>query len=94
MLYMVVETFKDSNPSPIYARLAERGRMMPDGLSYVGSWIAQDFTTCYQVMETDDFGHFEQWTSSWDDLMEFKIIPVMTSAEALEAVKNSRGNQH
>lgn len=79
MLYMVVETFRNADPSPIYARLAEKGRMMPDGLNYIGSWIADDFSMCWQVMETDHFELFEEWIRNWDDLMEFDVRPVMTS---------------
>ena len=82
MLYMVVEKFKDS--SEIYRRLDEKGRMMPDGLKYVSSWIDTELNQCFQLMETDDFELFGHWTKNWDDLMEFEIIPVMTSPEAKE----------
>ncbi len=80
MLFMVIETFKD--PAGIYKRLDEKGRMMPDGLNYVSSWIERDLERCYQLMETDDPALFELWTSSWDDLMDFEIVPVVSSAEA------------
>ena len=79
---MVVEKFKDS--SEIYRRLDEKGRMMPDGLKYVSSWIDADLKQCFQLMETDDFALFGQWTKNWNDLMDFEIIPVMTSTEAKE----------
>jgi len=79
---MVVEKFVQG-PEPVYARLAERGRMMPEGLVYVDSWIDEtDRSRCFQLMETDDLALFDQWTSNWDDLMEFEIVPVMSSAEA------------
>lgn len=80
MRYMVIERFKDA--PAIYRRFAEKGRMMPPGLNYVESWIAGDMKTCYQLMETEDFAFFGQWTRNWDDLMDFEIIPVMSSAEA------------
>ena len=80
MHYMVVETFTHG-PASIYKRLAERGRMMPDGLVYVSSWITEDLTTCYQLMETEDPALFPEWTANWDDLMEFDIQPVLTSAQ-------------
>ena len=82
MLYMVIERFVDSNPKPIYARLAEKGRMMPEGLIYVSSWISEDFSTCWQVMETEESAKFEEWISEWNDLVEFEVVPVMASAEA------------
>jgi len=82
MVYMVVETFRNAEPAPIYERLAERGRMMPDNLTYVNSWISEDFSTCWQVMETDDPASFDAWIAQWSDLMDFQVFPVMSSAEA------------
>ena len=80
--YMVVETFTQG-PEPIYERLAERGRMMPEGLVYVDSWIDEtDRSRCFQLMETDDLALFDDWTSNWSDLMEFEVVPVISSAEA------------
>jgi len=79
---MVVEKFVQG-PEPIYARLAERGRMMPEGLVYVDSWIDEtDRSRCFQLMETDDLALFDEWTSNWSDLMEFEVVPVISSAEA------------
>jgi hypothetical protein len=87
MLYMVVENFKDA--PAIYKRFREKGRMMPDGLKYISSWIDHDFKTCWQLMETDDENLFRQWTDSWKDLMECKIVPVRTSAEAVELMRDN-----
>lgn len=87
MLYMVIERFKDA--PAIYKRFREKGRMMPDGLKYISSWIDRDFKTCWQVMETNDENLFRQWTDAWSDLMEFEIVPVRTSAEVAELM---RGN--
>ena len=84
MQYMVIERFKEGATPQIYARLRERGRLMPDGLKYVGSWITQDLKTCWQVMETSDAALFEKWTAAWGDLMEFEIIPVHSSAEVVQ----------
>jgi Protein of unknown function (DUF3303) len=88
MLYMVIEYFKDA--PAIYRRLRQKGRMMPDGLHYVSSWIDHDFKVCYQLMQTDDFALFERWTENWSDLMEFKITPVRTSAEAAELIQRQK----
>jgi hypothetical protein len=33
-------------------------------------------------METDDVSLFDAWTARWNDLVEFEIIPVLSSAEA------------
>jgi Protein of unknown function (DUF3303) len=82
MHYLVIEKFKDA--PAIYKRLDEKGRMMPEGLNYVSSWIDQRLKTCWQVMETDDFVLLERWIDNWKDLMEFKIVPVHTSTEVRE----------
>ena len=78
---MVIERFKDGAAPEIYRRFGERGRMMPDGLEYVSSWISDDLKTCWQLMESDSPEKFQDWTRNWDDLMEFEIVPVRTSAE-------------
>ena len=79
---MVVEHFKEGAMAEIYRRLREKGRMMPDGLEYVSSWIDLDFKTCYQLMRTEDASLFPVWTEAWKDLFDFEIVPVRTSAEA------------
>ena len=84
MLYMVIERFKEGATPEIYRRFRERGRMMPDGLEYVSSWIDLDFKICYQLMRTEDFALFDKWIDNWRDLMQFEIVPVRTSAEAVE----------
>jgi hypothetical protein len=84
MLYMVIEHFKEGAAQEIYRRFREKGRMMPDGLKYVSSWIDLDFKICYQVMQTEDFALFDQWIASWRDLIDFEIVPVRTSAEMAE----------
>ncbi|HXH85020.1 MAG TPA: DUF3303 family protein [Candidatus Tectomicrobia bacterium] len=86
MLYMVIERFRNADPVSVYRRFRERGRQTPAGLTYVSSWVTTDLTTCYQVMEANDPALFEQWTARWDDLIDFEIVPVVTSAEALERI--------
>ena len=85
MLYMIVENFGD-NAVPIYRRFHERGRMAPDGLRYVASWVTKDYRRCFQVMECDDPALLEQWMTNWRDLTEFEVIPVDTSADAAAAI--------
>ncbi|MES1245236.1 MAG: DUF3303 family protein [Acidobacteriota bacterium] len=86
-LYMVVETFKDA--TEVYRRSAERGRLLPDGLLYVSSWVDLDFRRCFQLMETDDPSLFDAWIQAWSDLVEFEVIPVRTSAEAARHASRS-----
>jgi precorrin-3B methylase len=86
MLYLVIERFRNGDPLPVYRRFRDHGRLAPEGLRYVASWVTGDSTTCYQVMEADDRALLDQWTSRWEDLVEFEVIPVVTSAEAAAAL--------
>ena len=86
MLYMVIETFRDRNPVPVYRRFRERGRMMPEGIEYIDSWVTQDLCRCFQIMECDDRGLLDDWMNNWNDIIDFEVIPVVTSAEAAAAV--------
>jgi len=86
MLYMVVEHFKNGDACPVYRRFRDHGRMAPMGLGYVSSWVSSDLTTCYQIMESADRALLDQWIAQWTDLVDFDVIPVMTSAEAVAMV--------
>jgi hypothetical protein len=86
MLYMVVEHFRHGDAVPVYRRFREKGRMMPDGLEYVSSWIDESLERCYQVMQTADRRLLDQWMANWDDIMDFEVHPVITSAEAVQRI--------
>ena len=86
MLYMIIEHFRDGDPRSVYRRFRERGRLAPDGLRYVSSWVTTDLLHCYQVMECDDRRLLDEWLDNWRDLVEFECIPVVTSSEASTAV--------
>ena len=81
MRYMVIERFT-KGPGPVYERFAEQGRMVPAGLTFVASWVDEGLDRCFQVMETDDPAVFDEWTARWSDLVDFEIVPVLTSEEA------------
>lgn len=86
MQFVIVERFRNGDPVPVYRRFRDRGRLAPDGLRYVNSWVSTDLTTCYQVMECDDRGLLDQWLANWSDIVDFEVIPAITSAEAAAAV--------
>jgi hypothetical protein len=86
MLYMVLERFRNGDPVPVYRRFKERGRLMPEGLTYVSSWITRDLSRCWQVMECADRKLLDQWMAQWSDLMEFEVTEVVTSPEAAASV--------
>jgi len=81
MHFMIIERFKDADPLPIYQRLRDQGRVLPDGLRYVASWIEPNFDRCFQVMECDDLAVLQRWVLQWRDLVSFEIVPVLPSAE-------------
>lgn len=76
--YMVIETFLEQNSEKVYARFHAKGRMLPDGLIYLDSWLTEDGTRCFQLMETERFDLFEEWTKIWNDLVEFEIVKIGT----------------
>lgn len=85
-LYMVVERFRGGDPVPVYRRFRDRGRMAPPGLTYLSSWVDESLCTCYQLMETGDRRLLNDWIAQWQDLVDFEIHQVITSAEAAERI--------
>ena len=83
MLYMIIEHFRDGDPALVYRHLRDEARLMPHDLRYVAGWVTDDFRCCFQIMECDDRALLTQWMARWDDLVEFEVIPVVTSAEAV-----------
>ena len=81
MLYLVIEHFK-GDPAAVYRRFRDLGRMAPDGLRYVQSWVTDDLQRCYQIMECEDPALLDRWMDRWSDLVTFEVLPVLTSAEA------------
>jgi hypothetical protein len=86
MLYMIVEHFKNGDAVPVYRRFRDRGRLAPEGLAYVSSWVEENLEHCYQLMETDDRTLLNQWMANWQDLGDFEVHPVITSKEAVEKI--------
>lgn len=86
MLYMIIEKFQEGKVKALYNRFAEKGRMMPDRVQYINSWINEEVTVCYQVMESESIEGIQEWIANWNDIVDFEIIPVITSAQAKEKV--------
>jgi hypothetical protein len=84
MLFMIIERFKGGDPAPIYERLRESGRSIPEGLRYLDSWVEVNFNRCFQLMECDDVRLLMQWVLHWRDLVEFEVVPVSPSREVRE----------
>ena len=86
-LYMVIERFRDGDAAPVYRRFRDRGRMTPEGLSYVSSWVSEELDRCYQLMETEDRALLDQWMANWSDIVDFEVCVVISSSEAAEKVR-------
>jgi hypothetical protein len=87
---MIIESFRDGDAAPVYRRLRERGRLVPEGLSYVASWVTSDMTRCFQVMECSNRALLDEWISRWSDLVDFRVVPVIESSEAAANVDDAR----
>jgi len=86
MLFMVVEQFRNQDAKAIYRRLSDKGRMMPEGLTFVSSWVAADLSRCFQLMDCSDVSLFQRWTAEWSDLMQFEVVPVIPGKETAAAL--------
>ena len=82
MLFLVIETFRNADPLPVYRRFSDHGRLAPDGLRYIGSWVTDDLTRCFQIMECADRTLLDEWIANWQDIVEFEVLPVLSSADA------------
>jgi hypothetical protein len=81
MLFMVIERFKQKDATPIGERFRQKGRMLPEGVSYIASWMDAENARCFQLMEAPTPEAMNPWILAWDDLVDFEIVPVETSAE-------------
>lgn len=88
MRYMIVEHFRNGDAAPVYERFRARGRLAPEGLSYIDSWVTSDLQRCYQIMECEDPELLQQWIGAWEDLVEFEVYQVISSSEAASRVSS------
>jgi hypothetical protein len=87
MLFMVIEHFREQDAPAVYRRFRDEGRLAPEGLAYVGSWVTADLGRCFQLMECDDVRLLQQWVARWSDLVEFEIVPVIPGKDTAEAIR-------
>jgi hypothetical protein len=81
MLFMVVEKFRNQDALPIYRRVRDRGRQIPEGVEFVDSWVSADLGRCFQLMRCDDVALLQRWIAGWADLVEFEVVPVTSGKE-------------
>ncbi len=85
---MVIERFKNQDATPVYDRFRDQGRMTPEGLEYVSSWVDTKLERCFQIMETSDPRLMAEWTAHWSDIVDFEVVPVMSSADAVQVMQS------
>lgn len=85
--YLVIENYKEGKTEEIYERFSKNGRMLPQGVEYVNSWIEEDLKKCYQIMISQSEEKLKEWIEKWEDLVDFEIIPVINSKEAAQKAK-------
>ena len=87
---MIVERFKNRDPLPVYRRFREQGRLAPDGLQYLSSWVDEKLEICFQLMEATDINYVNEWIANWSDIVEFEVYPVISSKEAADRILPDR----
>ena len=90
MTFLIIENFKKDKVKALYLRLEKEGRLLPEGIQYLSSWIDLDITTCYQVMQADTLGQIQEWLLEWEGFAEFEIIPVIDSDTARKIVLSGK----
>lgn len=87
MLFMVIERFERNDMIPVYQRVRDEGRQLPDGLVYIDSWVEANFGRCFQLMQCNDLGLLQQWVLGWRGAgVTFEIVPVVSSKDTRDIV--------
>ena len=91
MLFMVIETFRNQDAKSVYRRFRDKGRLMPDGIAFVDSWVTADLSRCFHVMECEDITLLQRWAAEWSDLVQFEIVPVVPGKDTAAALSGKAG---
>jgi hypothetical protein len=86
LFYMIIEHFKNGDPIPVYRRFRDQGRMAPEGLRYVSSWVDENLERCFQLMDAQNRNQLDEWLANWSDIVDFEVYPVISSEEAVARV--------
>ena len=85
---MIVEHFKNQDPVPVYRRFRDHGRLAPEAVRYVSSWVDENLARCFQLMETEDRKYLDDWLANWTDIVDFEVYPVISSTEAATRISS------
>ena len=86
MLFMVIEKFRNQDGKAVYRKLRDAGRALPEGLTFVASWVSADLGRCFQLMESNDVTLFQRWIADWQEVVEFEVVPVVEGKTTREAL--------
>ena len=86
MLFMVIERFRNQDAKSVYRRFQQKGRLLPDGVEFLNSWVAADLGRCFQLMECSELMLLQQWVAEWSDLIDFEIVPVVPGKDTAAAL--------
>lgn len=86
MQFMVIEHFRNQDAKAVYRRFRDQGRLMPEGLTFVSSWVSADLGRCFQVMDCADVTLLQRWCAAWSDLAEFEIVSVTPGKDTAAAL--------
>jgi Protein of unknown function (DUF3303) len=86
MMFMVIERFRGQDAKAVYRRFRDKGRLTPDGLEFVNSWVTADLSRCFQIMQADDVALLQRWVAEWSDLVEFEIVPVLPGRDVADGL--------
>jgi len=89
MLFMVIENFRNQDAKAVYQRFRDKGRLMPEHLTFVNSWVAADLSCCFQLMECDDITLLQRWVAEWSDLVHFEIVPIVEGKDTAAALEGN-----
>lgn len=84
---MVIERFSNRDGIAVYRHVRDHGRGLPDGLTYIGSWIEPNFDRCFQLMECDAPRLLQEWVLQFGDLIKFEFVPVVPSKDTMELIE-------
>ena len=93
MLFMVIEKFRNQDARSVYRRFHAEGRLMPEGVTFIESWVSADLGRCFQVMQCEDVALLQRWVSAWSDLVEFEIVPVSSGRDTASALSEELKNE-
>jgi hypothetical protein len=86
MLFMVIERFRNQDAKSVYRRFQQKGRLLPDGVEFLNSWVTADLGRCFQLMECSEIKLLQQWVAEWSDLIDFEIVPVVPGKDTAAAL--------